>query len=125
MKQKILGTISVLYGLIFINGGMNKFFNYIPVPEDMPEKAQSMFMAMTQIDWLMRLLATFEIIGGLLVIIPRFGALGVLILTPIVIGILLHHMTLGMGLPLALVLAAIMGWMIAENREKYLTLLSK
>ena len=123
MKQKILFVICLLYGLIFVNGGLNKFFNYMPVPEDMPEKAMKMFAAMMEIDWLMPLLAIFEIIGGILIIIPRFRALGALILTPIVTGILLHHISMGAGLPMAIVFAAILVWVIIENREKYAPLI--
>lgn len=32
MKQKIITVVSVLFGLMFINAGLNKFFNYMPVP---------------------------------------------------------------------------------------------
>ena len=78
-----------------------------------------MFMAMSEITWLMPLLAIFEIIGGLLIIIPKFRALGAVILTPIMAGILAHHFTLGIGLPIPLVMAAILGWVIAENWHKY------
>ena len=123
MKQKILFVICLLFGLNFINGGLNKFFNYMPVPEDMPEKAMSMFMAMMEIDWLIPLLATFEITGGILIIIPRFRALGALILTPILVGILLHHITMGAGLPMALVFTAVLTWVIIENKEKYMPLI--
>ncbi len=84
MKNKILFVVCLLYGLLFINSGLNKFFNYMPIPEEMPEEAMKMFQAMMQISWLMPLLGLFEIIGGVLVIIPRFRALGALILTPIV-----------------------------------------
>ena len=125
MKNKILFVISLLYGLNFINGGLNKFLNYMPVPEDMPEKAMSMFTAIMQIDWLMPLIAVFEIIGGILVIIPRFRALGALILTPIIVGILSHHISLGMGLPITLILVSIHAWIILENREKYLPIVAK
>lgn len=123
MKQKILFVICLLYGLNFVNGGLNKFLNYMPIPEDMPEKAMSMFAAMMEIDWLMPLLGTFEIVGGVLIIIPRFRALGALVLTPIVVGILLHHITMGAGLPFALIFVAILVWVIVENRQKYMPLI--
>ncbi|MGD2033694.1 MAG: DoxX family membrane protein [Bacteroidales bacterium] len=120
MKQKILFVVCLLFGLMFINAGLNKFFNYMPVPEDMPEQAMKMFMAMMEIIWLMPLLAVFEIIGGVLFILPKFRALGAVVLTPIMAGILAHHFTLGMGLPIPLVLTAILVWVIVENRQKYL-----
>lgn len=44
MKKKILFGVSLLFGLMFINAGLNKFFNYMPMPEDLPE---SMIKVMT------------------------------------------------------------------------------
>lgn len=124
MKNKILFVVSLLFGLMFINAGLNKFFNYMPVPEDMPEQVMKMFMAMMEISWLIPLLATFEIIGGILFIIPKFRALGAVILTPIMVGILVHHFTLGTGLPIPFVMIAILVWVIVENRQKYLPMVS-
>lgn len=123
MKNKILFVICLLFGLMFINAGLNKFFNYIPVPEEMPEQAMNMFTAMMEITWLMPLLAVFEIIGGVLFVLPRFRALGAVIITPIMFGILAHHFTLGMGLPIPLIMGAILVWVIIENKEKYLPMI--
>ena len=123
MKNKILFVVSLLFGLMFINAGLNKFFNYMPVPEDMPENAMKMFMAMMEITWLLPLLAVFEIIGGILFIIPRFRALGAVVITPIMAGILAHHFTLGVGLPIPLVMTIILIWVIVDNRKKYLPMI--
>ena len=124
MRKKILFVASLLFGLMFINGGLNKFFNYIPVPEDMPEASLQMFTAMTEIVWLMPLIAVAEILGGILFIIPRFRALGAVILAPIMAGILLAHFTVAPeGLPIALLLFTIYLWAIVENRDKYLPMI--
>ena len=123
MKNKILFVLCLLSGLMFINAGLNKFFNYIPVPEDMPEKTMKMFTAMMEITWLMPLLAAFEIIGGILFIVPRFRALGAVILTPIMVGILAHHFTLGDSLIIPLIMTAILVWVIVENLQKYLPII--
>lgn len=125
MKQKILFVLCLLFGLMFINAGLNKFFNYIPVPEDMPEDSMQMFTAMMQIGWLMPLIAVAEIIGGILFIIPKVRALGAVILAPIMIGIMLTHFAIAPeGLPIALLLLAIYIWVIIENRNKYLPMIS-
>lgn len=124
MKQKILFTASLLFGLIFINAGMNKFFNYIPPPPDMPEDSMLMFEAVLQIGWLMPLIAIAEIVGGALFILPRFRALGAIIIAPVMAGILLTHFTIAPeGLPLVLPLFAIYLWVIFENRAKYLPMI--
>jgi uncharacterized membrane protein YphA (DoxX/SURF4 family) len=106
---------------MFINSGLNKFFNYIPVPADLPEKLVKTMKAFMEIGWIFPLVAVAEILGGTLFIIPKFRALGAIIIFPIMIGILLTHIiTEPSGLPIALVLFAINLWVIYENRDKYL-----
>ncbi len=95
------------------------------MPDEMPERAFKMFEAMMEITWLIPLLGVFEIIGGILVIIPRWRALGALILVPIVVGIVLQHLTLMMGLPMTIIIAAVQLWILLDNRGKYLPLFKK
>lgn len=120
MKKIILNVLSVLFGLMMLNGGLNKFFNYMPVPEDLPENLMKDGAAMMEIEWLMPLIAGAEILGGLLIIIPKTRALGVLVLFPVMVGILLNHLFVAPdGLIIPLVLWAILLWILYENREKY------
>lgn len=120
MKNKILFVISLLFGLIFINAGLNKFFNYMPVPEDLPENMLKVMEAFMTIGWLMPLVALVEIIGGILFIIPKTRALGAIIIFPVIIGILLTHIVNApSGLPIAIVLFLINLWVLYENRRKY------
>jgi putative oxidoreductase len=124
MKNKIQFVLSLLFGLMFINGGLNKFFNYMPMPKNAPAEGMKDFAAMMEISWLMPLLATAEIIGGILFIIPKTRALGAIVIFPIMVGILLTHIFVDTSfLPVALVLAAILTWIMYENREKYLPMI--
>lgn len=124
MKKKILFVICLLFGLMFINAGLNKFLNYIPVPDDMPEAMVKLTEALMSISWLMPLVAVVEIVGGILFIIPKFRALGAIIIFPIVVGIVLTHtINEPSGLPVALVLLLINLWVFFENREKYLPMI--
>jgi uncharacterized membrane protein YphA (DoxX/SURF4 family) len=126
MKQKIIFGISLLFGLMFINSGFNKFFNYMPMPEDMPKNMLKFMAAFTEIGWLMPLIAVTEIIGGILFIVPKFRALGAIMIFPVMIGILLTHIiNEPTGLPIAIVLMGINLWIIFENREKYLPMINK
>ena len=123
MKKKILFIVSLLFGLMFINAGLNKIFNYIPVPDDLPENMVNLMKALMAISWLMPLIAVVEIIGGVLFITNRFRALGALITFPIMIGIVLTHVINAQsGLPLVFCLLAINLWVMFENREKYMPL---
>ncbi|WP_461789839.1 DoxX family membrane protein [Pedobacter sp.] len=123
--MKIVKTIiCVLFGLMFINGGLNKFFNYIPVPE-LPADQLKVMTAMMTIPWLMPLLATMEIIGGILFAIPKTRALGAVVVFPIMAGILLHHIAVAPeGIIMAAVLFLINIWIIADNWSKYKPMIS-
>jgi uncharacterized membrane protein YphA (DoxX/SURF4 family) len=125
MKQKILFVVSLLFGLMFVNSGLNKFFNYMPMPDDMPEGMMKMFTGLMAISWLLPLIGVAEIVGGILFIIPRYRALAALIIFPVMVGIILTHVTVApSGLPIALVLFAILIWVIVENRGKYMPMIS-
>jgi uncharacterized membrane protein YphA (DoxX/SURF4 family) len=124
MKSKILFVLSLLFGLMFINAGLNKFFNYMPMPEDMPESMVKLMAAYTTIVWLMPLVAVVEIIGGVLIIIPRFRALAAIMVLPITVGILLTHIfNEPSGLPIALAFFAVNVWLLFEYREKYMPMM--
>jgi uncharacterized membrane protein YphA (DoxX/SURF4 family) len=121
MKNKIILVLSILFGLMFINAGLNKFFNYMPVPEDMPEGMIKLMGAFAQISWLMPLVGAAEVVGGVLFMTTKFRALGAIIIFPVMVGILLTDIfSVPSGLPIALILLAINLWVLYENREKYL-----
>jgi uncharacterized membrane protein YphA (DoxX/SURF4 family) len=124
MKNKILFIVSLLFGLMFINAGLNKFLNYMPAPKDLPPSMMKVMGAFMQISWLMPLVGIAEIIGGILFIIPKYRALGALVIFPVMVGILLMNIIdVPSGLPLALVLFAINIWVFIENRSKYMQLI--
>lgn len=117
--------LSLLFGLMFINAGLNKFFNYMPMEKPTPEQMK-LFAAFGEISWLMPLTGVVEVIGGLLFIFPKTRALGaIIIILPVMIGIVCHIFTLDkspMGMSIAGVLFLINLWMIIDSKEKYKTL---
>ncbi|MCJ0743022.1 DoxX family membrane protein [Pedobacter montanisoli] len=116
--------LCLLFGLTFMNAGLNKFFNYMPTPQ-LTEVQQKFFGAFMQITWLMPLVATIEILGGLLFIFPKTRALGAIVILPVMVGILIHHSVIDpSGLAMALVLFAINLWIIIDNYKKYRVLIS-
>ena len=124
MKNKITFILSLIFSLMFLNAGLNKFLNYMPVPKDLPEKMQKMGAAFTEIVWLMPLTGIAEIIGGILFIIPKTRALGAIMIFPVMVGILLtNYLATPSVLPISLVLMVINVWMIYKNRQKYLPMI--
>lgn len=126
MKSKILFVLCLLTGLMFINAGLDKFFHYMPIPKDMPEKMVKAGMAFAEIGWLMPLVGAIEILGGLLLIFSRTRALGAIVILPVLTGILLANISMApAGLPIVFALIAIVLWVIIDNREKYLPMIRK
>lgn len=125
MKSKILFVLCLLSGLMYINAGLDKFFHYMPMPKDMPEKMVKAGMAFMEIGWLMPLVGAIEVLGGALLIFKRTRALGALVILPVLAGILLANISMApSGLPIVAVLIAIEVWVIASNWQKYLPLVS-
>ncbi len=126
MKKKILNILSALFGLLLINSGLNKFLNYIPVPDNLPEAVVKDDAAFAEIVWLLPLIGFAEVLGGLLILFPKTRALGTLVIFPVMVGVLLTHIFVAPdGLPIALVIWAILIWIIYDNKRKYLPLVSQ
>jgi len=110
-----------LFALMFINAGLDKFFHYMPMPENMPEEMQKVGTAFMQIPWLMPLVGITEIIGGILVLYPKTRTLGAIVLLPVMVGIITHNFTVapsGSGIGVGLVMLVINIWLLFDNKEK-------
>ena len=114
----------IVFALMFLNGGLNKIFNYIPIPEDMPQSMVDLNLHLEAIGWLMPLIAIAEIVDAILVLIPKTRALGALVLFPILVGILLTHLTAApSGLPIAIAFCIVEIWILLKNKDKFLPLI--
>ena len=92
----------------------------MPMPEDMPAEAIQVFEALMTFKWLMPLIAVVEIIGGVLIAIPKTRAFADLMILPITVGILLTHLVnMPDGLIMGIVLFSVNLWVLWENKEKY------
>ncbi len=124
MKKKFLNILSVLFGLLLINGGLNKFFHYMPTPDDLPQELTNDFNALMEISWQMPLIGFAEVFGGVLILFPKTRALGVLVVFPVMVGVLLTHIFVApSGLPIALAIWAMLLWIIYDNRQKYIPII--
>lgn len=99
--MKYLPTIAgVLLGLLFIMSAVVVLFNLVPTPP-MPEGTPvAMFMGAFGPTGYMTFVKVIELIGGILVAIPKTRNFGLLALGPIIINILAFHafVTKGEGL---------------------------
>ncbi|MGS2764801.1 DoxX family membrane protein [Sinomicrobium sp. M5D2P9] len=124
MKNKILNVVCILFALMMVNSGLNKFFNYMPMPE-LSEEMMQVFGALMTIQWLLPLVALVEIIGGVLFAIPKYRALGAIVILPVMVGIVIHHLVHDVaGVGVGLIMFLINLWALWENRGKYAPIVS-
>lgn len=123
MKNKVLFILCLLFGLMMINAGLNKFFNYLPMPE-LTEEQMALFGAFATIKWIFPLVAFIEVIGGVMFIIPKTRALAALVILPVMVGIVAHHAAHDpAGLAIPLIMMAINILVIVDNKDKYMPML--
>lgn len=90
MKEKIILVLSILLGLFMAFSGFMKFVNN-DMPKDMPAEAIKTIQAFLETKWLMPLVGIVELIGGILLAIPKTRIIGALALLPVMVGIALFN----------------------------------
>jgi putative oxidoreductase len=123
MKITIIIARSLL-GLIFAVFGSNAFLHFIPMPP-MSGPAGAFTGAMYETGYLY-VVASCQVVGGLILLSGRFTPLGLTLLGPVIVNILCFHIFMNhAGLPLALVVAALALFLLWQNRSAFVGLLRK
>jgi uncharacterized membrane protein YphA (DoxX/SURF4 family) len=95
MKKYPPIVAGVLLGLLFLMASVTFFLKLVPeqkIPEGTPT---AMFMGAFGPTGYMTFVKVLELVGGLLVMIPRLRNLGLLVLGPIIVNILAFHVFVG------------------------------
>jgi putative oxidoreductase len=118
----------IVLGLLFIMSAVMVLFNLVkapPPPEDSP--AAQFFAAFGPTGYL-TFVKVFELLGGVLVAIPRTRNFGLLVLGPIILNILAFHIfvTAGEGVfnPMILLIVALALYLLWVARKQFLGLLN-
>jgi putative oxidoreductase len=107
-----------LLGLVFVVFGANKFLHFLPNPPMQGPGAQFMG-AMFETHYIY-VVATCEVVGGLLLLTGRYLPLGLTIVGPVIVNILSFHIFMdNSGLPIALVVAALALFLLWRHREHF------
>jgi putative oxidoreductase len=91
MKIAVL-VARILLGLIFVFFGLNGLLNFLPSPP-IPGVAGQYVGALVASHYVLAV-AALQVIGGILLLIGRYIPLGLVILAPIIVNILLFHITM-------------------------------
>src|SRR3954468_6782722 len=109
----------ILLGLMFVVFGMNGFLNFMKPPAPPPPLVadyMSIMMIKSHYFWLV---SGCQVLGGLLLLINRYVALGLVILAAILVNILAFHLALDPGgiIPgiVCCILWAVVAWSARRN----------
>lgn len=105
MKIAVL-IARILLGLVFTVFGLNGFLHFLPMQLP-PGDSGTLFTIMFKYGWLTFISALY-VIAGVLLLIGRYIGVALTILGPIIVVILLYHITMDpKGLPMALFVAVL------------------
>ncbi len=110
--------VRILLGLMFVVFGSNAFLQFMPMPP-MNGPAGDFIGSMFSTGYL-QAVAALQIIGGLLLFIPRSAMLGLLILGPIIVNIVLFHIFMERsGLPMAAIVGLASVFLLWRYRSSF------
>ena len=117
--MRIAFTIArYLAGLIFLVMGLNGFLNFIHFPP--PTGTAAQFMGALYVSHYLWVIFAFQLVAGVLLLINRYVPLAVAILAPVLVNILVFHITMApAGLPLAIFVAILWAVIFVDVRSAF------
>jgi len=92
-RNKFIGVLRILLGVILVVFGLNGLIGFLPMPEA-PAAATEFMKALSQAGYFIPLLYGLEVLIGLFLLLNIFTPLMVLGFVPIALNILLYHLFL-------------------------------
>ena len=118
MKKAEL-IVRILLGLLLLVFGLNKFFNFMPMPP-MSESAGDFMGALVNTGYMMYFIGLVEAVSGLLLLINKFKPLALVIVFPVLLNAFLFHLFLDIGGIGAAAMATAMNvFLFFVNKDKY------
>ena len=128
MKKYLPIVASIALGLLFVMASVMFLFKLAPTPKFPEGSPIALFMGAFGPTGYMTFVKIFELLGGILVAIPRTRNLGLLVLGPIIVNILAFHIfiTGGAGLfePMLLIIVALAAYLLWVGRKNFAGLLN-
>lgn len=121
--------VGALLGLLFIASGVVVLFKLVPMPPPPEGTPAGHFMAAFAPSGYLTFVKALEVLGGILVAIPRTRNLGLLVLGPIIVNILAFHAFVmkgeGLFAPPLLILVAMALYLLWCGRREFGGLLAR
>lgn len=123
MKKYIPIAAGIVLGLLFVMASVTFFLKLVPEPKIPDGSPVALFMGAFGPTGYMAFVKVFELLGGILVAIPRTRNFGLLVLGPIILNILAFHTFIlgGEGLlnPMLLIIVALALYLLWVGRKNF------
>ena len=122
--MKYAPTIAgIVLGLLFIMSSSVVLFHLVQMPEIPKDTPAAYFMSAFGPTGYMTFVKVFELLGGILVLVPRTRNLGLLGLCPIIVNVLAYHAFImkGEGLfnPMIILICLLAVFLLWADRKKW------
>ncbi len=129
MKKYLPIIAGIVLGLLFVMSAVVVLFNLVKMPPPPEGSPAAMFFGAFGPTGYMTFVKVFELLGGVLVMIPRLRNLGLLVLGPIIVNILAFHIFIGGGFkdllnPMLLIIIALALYLLWVGRKNFSGLLN-
>jgi uncharacterized membrane protein YphA (DoxX/SURF4 family) len=121
MRYAVLAA-NILVGLVFTVFGLNFFLGFMPMPP--MEGDMGTFAGVLASTGFLKAIKVLEVIFGLMILANFQRPLAYILLAPIVVGILFTEIFVMKQPGIAVVLTALLGFLIYTNRERYTSMLN-
>ncbi|MCW4470827.1 DoxX family membrane protein [Flavobacterium sp. MFBS3-15] len=119
MNSQFTKIVRILLGLILIAFGANKLYSFIPLPQPSPEAA-SFMESLASTGYVLTIVAVFEILIGLLLLVKKWVPFVLLLLVPLSLNILFFHLFLDVpSIGTAILVVVMNGILLYKHRMKY------
>tara|TARA_R110002072_G_scaffold303046_1_gene492145 strand:- start:5368 stop:5745 length:378 start_codon:yes stop_codon:yes gene_type:complete len=120
-KAKLI--VRILFGLMLVVFGLNKFLQFMPMPP-LPEAAGEFMGALVKSGYILVIVAIVEVVAGILLLTNKYQSLALVLVFPVILNAFLFHLFLDLpgigGAALAIVMNI---FLLFANKESYLSLL--
>ena len=129
MKKWLPCIAGVVLGLLFVMSAVVVLFNLVKAPPPPEGSPAAMFFGAFGPTGYFTFVKIFELVGGLVVMIPRLRNFGLLLLGPVIVNILAFHILLGGGFkdllnPMILIMLVLALYLFWVGRKNFASLLN-
>ena len=119
----------ILLGLLFIMAAVTFFFDLVKMPPPPEGSAKAMFFGAFGPTGYFKFIKMFELVGGIVVMIPRLRNLGLLLLGPVIVNIVAFNIFIGdpakdLLNPMMIAMLLLALYLLWDGRKKFAGLLT-